>query len=106
TRESERREHRLSSSVCFFFQAEDGIRDRNVTGVQTCALPIFIEYQVEGHFRPVRLREEFKWCEADQPDRKHCDDKHCKKCKQRTLYDFGKDLIRIEVTAPCEGSAD
>ena len=33
-------------SVCFFifllffFQAEDGIRDRNVTGVQTCALPI------------------------------------------------------------------
>src|SRR5699024_11218406 len=27
-------------AVCFFFQAEDGIRDRNVTGVQTCALPI------------------------------------------------------------------
>src|SRR5437773_3887764 len=26
---------------CFFFQAEDGIRDRDVTGVQTCALPIF-----------------------------------------------------------------
>src|SRR5207249_7533303 len=24
----------------FFFQAEDGIRDRNVTGVKTCALPI------------------------------------------------------------------
>src|SRR5437667_2142654 len=27
----------------FFFQAEDGIRDRDVTGVQTCALPIFDE---------------------------------------------------------------
>src|SRR5207248_7172226 len=27
--------------VFFFFQAEDGIRDRTVTGVQTCALPIF-----------------------------------------------------------------
>src|SRR5437660_8027960 len=26
---------------CFFFQAEDGIRDGHVTGVQTCALPIF-----------------------------------------------------------------
>src|SRR5258707_10459585 len=26
----------------FFFQAEDGIRDIGVTGVQTCALPIFI----------------------------------------------------------------
>src|SRR5437867_12744113 len=26
--------------LAFFFQAEDGIRDRTVTGVQTCALPI------------------------------------------------------------------
>src|SRR5436189_1305293 len=26
--------------VVFFFQAEDGIRDTSVTGVQTCALPI------------------------------------------------------------------
>src|SRR5690606_41202661 len=26
----------------FFFQAEDGIRDFHVTGVQTCALPIFL----------------------------------------------------------------
>ena len=26
--------------VIFFFQAEDGIRDYKVTGVQTCALPI------------------------------------------------------------------
>src|SRR5699024_10881948 len=32
----------LSSRVIFFFQAKDGIRDRNVTGVQTCALPIYI----------------------------------------------------------------
>src|SRR5207237_3861798 len=28
--------------VFFFFQAEDGIRDSSVTGVQTCALPISI----------------------------------------------------------------
>src|SRR5215210_8950193 len=27
----------------FFFQAEDGIRDTSVTGVQTCALPIFLD---------------------------------------------------------------
>ena len=27
--------------VFFFFQAEDGIRDTSVTGVQTCALPIY-----------------------------------------------------------------
>src|SRR2546425_13269176 len=30
----------------FFFQAEDGIRDKLVTGVQTCALPIFGEHVV------------------------------------------------------------
>src|SRR5260370_30029878 len=32
----------VANSVCsfFFFQAEDGIRDSSVTGVQTCALPI------------------------------------------------------------------
>src|SRR5256885_5017768 len=28
--------------TCFFFQAEDGIRDYKVTGVQTCALPISV----------------------------------------------------------------
>src|SRR5438067_6523388 len=34
--------YRICTMFCvvFFFQAEDGIRDRNVTGVQTCALPI------------------------------------------------------------------
>src|SRR2546430_6611040 len=32
----------LFSFLFFFFQAEDGIRDLTVTGVQTCALPIFI----------------------------------------------------------------
>src|SRR5256886_5842508 len=30
----------LTSRLSFFFQAEDGIRDLTVTGVQTCALPI------------------------------------------------------------------
>src|SRR2546430_3408091 len=34
-------EYSDSSSFFFFFQAEDGIRDLTVTGVQTCALPIF-----------------------------------------------------------------
>src|SRR5260221_3267186 len=31
----------MHSVFFFFFQAEDGIRDHCVTGVQTCALPIF-----------------------------------------------------------------
>src|SRR2546421_9493129 len=43
------------SLVLFFFQAEDGIRDLIVTGVQTCALPIsnLIRYRQEG-YRPGR----------------------------------------------------
>src|SRR5699024_12101973 len=36
----------LYKSSFFFFQAEDGIRDRNVTGVQTCALPISMFYAI------------------------------------------------------------
>src|SRR3712207_7599718 len=31
----------VEEGVVFFFQAEDGIRDIGVTGVQTCALPIY-----------------------------------------------------------------
>src|SRR5437016_11462447 len=34
----------------FFFQAEDGIRDWSVTGVQTCALPIYQQPCVTIHF--------------------------------------------------------
>src|SRR5207249_5596731 len=39
----------------FFFQAEDGIRDRNVTGVQTCALPISGRRNGLGMFNSQRL---------------------------------------------------
>src|SRR2546430_2751883 len=43
---------------CFFFQAEDGIRDLTVTGVQTCALPIFLR-RAAAHkdFRRQRMPE-------------------------------------------------
>ena len=34
--------------VVFFFQAEDGIRDVAVTGVQTCALPIYLASKSAG----------------------------------------------------------
>src|SRR5690606_39521440 len=34
----------------FFFQAEDGIRDFHVTGVQTCALPIYCQLETNYHF--------------------------------------------------------
>src|SRR5271169_6921750 len=35
----------LLNLFSFFFQAEDGIRDATVTGVQTCAIPIFRRWE-------------------------------------------------------------
>src|SRR5258708_9633908 len=43
------RSRRLSVYFFFFFQAEDGIRDDLVTGVQTCALPISILISSSPH---------------------------------------------------------
>src|SRR3712207_8149136 len=40
--------------VFFFFQAEDGIRDIGVTGVQTCALPIFLQ-EIRESLAPEQL---------------------------------------------------
>src|SRR5688500_20341023 len=37
--------------MCFFFQAEDGIRDYKVTGVQTCALPILVGKHVKPNLK-------------------------------------------------------
>src|SRR5688572_31519419 len=39
----------------FFFQAEDGIRDLTVTGVQTCALPIFPLSRIREFHRPIQI---------------------------------------------------
>src|SRR5687767_15241966 len=40
----------------FFFQAEDGIRDKLVTGVQTCALPIFADLVIATRFIAISPR--------------------------------------------------
>src|SRR6266481_7746938 len=47
--------------VFFFFQAEDGIRDGTVTGVQTCALPIFAHSDDMFPTSIVRVTEEEFW---------------------------------------------
>src|SRR2546427_7745004 len=49
------REAATSLRLFFFFQAEDGIRDLTVTGVQTCALPISL-YRTQGAINPLELR--------------------------------------------------
>src|SRR2546430_10392773 len=47
----------------FFFQAEDGIRDLTVTGVQTCALPIFLAILGVGTFAAYSIiAYKTPWC--------------------------------------------
>src|SRR5260370_40641300 len=48
-----------ASLSCFFFQAEDGIRDSSVTGVQTCALPISAK---------ATIRISIEWQEVHDPE--------------------------------------
>src|SRR5688500_20274715 len=51
---------------CFFFQAEDGIRDYKVTGVQTCALPICV-----GPHRGRSTRARGRARQDQRPGRQH-----------------------------------
>src|SRR5687767_1714771 len=57
----------------FFFQAEDGIRDKLVTGVQTCALPISLNRHISGTYRLDRFSSGFvEILAAEQtPDNPH-----------------------------------
>src|SRR5207249_9490841 len=54
----------LCVCVFFFFQAEDCIRDRNVTGVQTCALPISFQVKPGSLFPALHRMEEEGWLES------------------------------------------
>ena len=49
----------------FFFQAEDGIRDYDVTGVQTCALPIYFRRSQHVDDLSHDFREEHRWNRAE-----------------------------------------
>src|SRR5258707_7857332 len=65
---------RCKGLFVFFFQAEDGIRDIGVTGVQTCALPIYIMaaciYSADGRLFASWQRDETRPLAAPavQPD--------------------------------------
>src|SRR5256885_9215074 len=62
----------------FFFQAEDGIRDYTVTGVQTCALPISLSR--DGRLLAVPINPNYKFVVYD--------------LKEKTKHDFGPPVGR------------
>src|SRR3712207_9540285 len=51
----------------FFFQAEDGIRDIGVTGVQTCALPIWALWWTPSSSRSTSAPRRTASCRASAP---------------------------------------
>src|SRR5699024_12061105 len=83
-------DHRVTIYIVFFFQAEDGIRDRNVTGVQTCALPISLH-------KPADVRQFALSFGGDRPSLQRAYGKHCicrseerrvgKECRSRRSSD-------------------
>src|SRR2546430_7437239 len=60
----------LLKLVYFFFQAEDGIRDLTVTGVQTCALPIYVQCHHRGVAHCADLRADPRARAQDRRDRR------------------------------------
>src|SRR5437667_1344298 len=74
----------------FFFQAEDGIRDRDVTGVQTCALPIFevplgsryvqkeIDVAFEGNEQGAIGHSRISWCAVTERSEERRVGKECR----------------------------
>src|SRR5205807_3601036 len=60
----------------FFFQAEDGIRDYKVTGVQTCALPIWAPQPLQSpnlDDAPREFRHFISRCCEDKPESRYPD---------------------------------
>src|SRR5256885_6962665 len=86
----------------FFFQAEDGIRDYKVTGVQTCALPISAElthrailYVILHHALKIKL-----YCICDQLDRRLVQVNAVCSCDERqwmNLQEIGRASCRERV---------
>src|SRR5690606_40436953 len=72
----------------FFFQAEDGIRVFHVTGVQTCALPIYVA--ALGFLGLRRLR-----AEAEEPERRDVEDR--RPDRERELHDQRREAVRQDV---------
>src|SRR5437764_13086347 len=72
----------------FFFQAEDGIRDTSVTGVQTCALPIsVIDFKTSGSSyadHEAKLSDQLTAYQIAEPEAERSEERRVgKECRYR-----------------------
>src|SRR5207253_4458495 len=74
----------------FFFQAEDGIRDGHVTGVQTCALPIWRIILPAGQRHVLGAGEQLPDVDAAQRGRHHAEVRQ----RREAPADFGIEIGR------------
>src|SRR5690606_40199037 len=87
--------------LCFFFQAEDGIRCFHVTGVQTCALPISVPVAVnlakyggpEARYCPAGVYEFVKDDHGD--DRLQINAQNCVHCKTCDIKDPTQNIVWV-----------
>src|SRR5207249_7424004 len=83
---------RAGGEDVFFFQAEDGIRDRNVTGVQTCALPICPSYSARAAWGGRRRQVPAKSCRLPHRVRRRSEERRVgKECRSRCSPDHYKE---------------
>src|SRR5207249_7992463 len=87
----------------FFFQAEDGIRDRNVTGVQTCALPISCSY---GTVPGADAQAIPPWRIVGHRDIRGGDDSYLPVCRQHEARQPGADDREREPRGAIQRGAD
>src|SRR3712207_7906856 len=79
--------------VFFFFQAEDGIRDIGVTGVQTCALPIFNFARDKKHYLPETHRNPANGIKV-----KAKTERTARSLEAEDIAKFGTTLARMEAS--------
>src|SRR5437016_11816423 len=81
----------------FFFQAEDGIRDWSVTGVQTCALPIYIILYSTTEFGFLELSDAVATGSSLMPQKKNPDSMELVRGKAGRVFEIGRASCRERV---------
>src|SRR5699024_12135453 len=85
---------KININIIFIFKAEDGIRDRNVTGVQTCALPIWrIRKKKQPKKRSQREENYIRNAKFLLMERNHLSEEEAHRYIQKSSMDSGTNMV-------------